>query len=236
MRWKLLRRRLSVTAPRMIVRSHLPWPLRWLAVALMLGLSAALGLWAFEFGKSIAGLDRDDKAELAQLRVDVAALKNEREHALSVANTAEGLLKAEKVAQEKLAQQLRQTESENLSLKNDLGFFERLLPTGAAQGLAVRGLQAMVEGPGRIKYLLLLMQAGKTQPEFEGRCEVMMVGTLDGKAWSALVGGAAQTILLKQSLRLEGMAEPPAAAVVKSISVKVTDASGAVKASASVKL
>jgi hypothetical protein len=236
MRWKLLRRRLSVTAPRMIVRSHLPWPLRWVAVALMLGLSAAVGLWAFEFGKSIAGLDRDDKAELAQLRIDVAALKSEREKAMSVANTAEGLLKAEKVAQEKLAQQLRQTETENLALKNDLGFFERLLPTSAAQGLAVRGLQAVVEGPGRIKYLLLLMQAGKTQPEFQGRCEVTMLGTLDGKAWSALVGGAAQNILLKQSLRLEGVAEFPAGAVVKSISVKVTDGNGTVKATASVKL
>jgi hypothetical protein len=33
MRWKLLRRRLSVSAPRVIVRSHLPWPLRWLVVA-----------------------------------------------------------------------------------------------------------------------------------------------------------------------------------------------------------
>ena len=236
MRWKLLRRRLSVTAPRMIVRSHLPWPLRWLAAALMLGLSAALGLWAFEFGKSIAGLDRDDKAELAQLRVDVAALKGEREKALSVANTAEGLLKAEKVAQEKLAQQLRQTEGENLSLKNDLGFFERLLPTAATQDLAVRGFQAQAESPGRIKYLLLLMQAGKTQPEFTGRCEVTMVGTLEGKPWLAVAGGAAQNILVKQSLRLEGMAEHPPTAVVKSVLVKVFDSSGAVKASASVKL
>ena len=236
MRWKLLRRRLSVSAPRMIVRSHLPWPFRWMAAALMLGLSAALGLWAFEFGKSIAGLDRDDKAELAQLRVDVAALISEREQALSVANTVDGLLKAEKVAQEKLAQQLRQTESENLSLKNDLGFFERLLPTNTTQGLAVRGLQASVEGPGRIKYLLLLMQAGKTQPEFDGRCEVIMVGTLDGKAWSALAGGAVQNVSVKQSLRLEGMAEHPVGAVVKSVVVKVTDASGVVKATASVKL
>jgi hypothetical protein len=58
MRWKLLRRRLSVSAPRMIVRSHLPWPLRWAVVALTLGFSAALALWAFEFGKEIAGLDR----------------------------------------------------------------------------------------------------------------------------------------------------------------------------------
>ena len=236
MRWKLLRRRLSVTAPRMIVRSHLPWPLRCVAVALVLGLSAAVGLWAFEFGKSIAGLDRDDKAELVQLRLDVAALKSEREKTLSVANTAEGLLKAEKVAQEKLTQQLRQTETENLSLKNDLGFFERLLPTGTTQGLTVRGFQAEVESPGRIKYLLLLMQAGKTQPEFQGRCEVTMVGILDGKAWSAVAGGAPQNILLKQSLRLEGMAEHPGSAVVKSVVVKVTDGTGAVKATASVKL
>ena len=145
-------------------------------------------------------------------------------------------MKAEKVSQEKSAQQLRQTETENLSLKNNLGFFERLLPTSAAYGQAVRALQAQVEGPGRIKYLLLVMQAGKTQPEFQGRCEVTMVGMLEGKAWSAMVAGAAQNILLKQSLRLEGVDEHPAAAVVKRILVRGTDASGAVKATASVKL
>jgi len=44
MRLKLLRRRLSISAPRMIVRSHLPWPLRWAVVALMFGFSAALAL------------------------------------------------------------------------------------------------------------------------------------------------------------------------------------------------
>ena len=97
MRWKLLRRCLSVHAPRMIVRRHLPWPLRWAVLALGLGFSAALALWVFEFGKDIAGLDRDAKVELARLRIDVAALQQERERALSVANTAEGLLKAEKV-------------------------------------------------------------------------------------------------------------------------------------------
>ena len=47
MRWKLLRRRLSVSAPRMIVRSRLPWPLRWAVAAVVLGFSAAIALWAF---------------------------------------------------------------------------------------------------------------------------------------------------------------------------------------------
>src|SRR2546423_4923478 len=85
MRWKLLRRRLSISAPRMIVRSHLPWPLRWALAALVFGFSAAIATWAFEFGKDIAGLDRDAKAELAKLRVEVAQLQAERERNLSVA-------------------------------------------------------------------------------------------------------------------------------------------------------
>ena len=70
MRFKLLRRRLSISAPRMIVRSHLPWPLRWAMYAVALGFSAAIALWAFEFGKDIAGLDRGSKEELARLRAE----------------------------------------------------------------------------------------------------------------------------------------------------------------------
>ena len=55
MRLRLWRRRLTISAPRMAIRSALPWPLRWLLGGLVLGLSAALALWAFEFGREIAG-------------------------------------------------------------------------------------------------------------------------------------------------------------------------------------
>ena len=47
MRFRLLRRRLTISAPRMAVRSAMPWPLRWVVVAIVLGFCAALGLWAF---------------------------------------------------------------------------------------------------------------------------------------------------------------------------------------------
>ena len=135
MRFKLLRRRLSISAPRMIVRSHLPWPLRWAVYAVALGFSASIALWAFEFGKDIAGLDRGSKEELARLRAELDGLREASERAQAIANTADSLLKAEKVAQEKLAAQLKQAEADNLALKADLGFFERLLPVaGAAEG------------------------------------------------------------------------------------------------------
>ena len=236
MRWKLLRRRLSISAPRMIVRSHLPWPLRWAAVALMFGFSAALALWAFEFGKGIAGLDHPSADEVAQLRSELARLHGEREKATSVANTAESLRKAEKAVQDKLAQQLKAAEADNMALKSDLGFFERLLPAGAGEGLIVRGLQAELQSPGHLRFQLLVMQAGKTLPEFKGRYEIVLSSTFDGKPWTLSPPSAAQPLQFKQYLRVEGLVDHPVLAVVKTVSVRVTDSSGALKASLAVKL
>lgn len=236
MRWKLLRRRLSISAPRMIVRSHLPWPLRWAIVALMFGFSAALALWAFEFGKDIAGFDRDSKAELARLRVEVAELREERQKTLSVANIAESLLKTEKAAQDKLAQSVKAVEAENMALKSDLGFFERLLPATATEGLVIRGLQAEVKSPGQLRFQMLVMQAGKAPAEFSGRYEVTLTGVLDGKPWSLVQPGGARPLQLKQYLRVEGMIDYPSLAVVKAVSVRVISKSGEAKATQTLKL
>jgi hypothetical protein len=236
MRWKLLRRRLSISAPRMIVRSRLPWPLRWAIVALMFGFSAALALWAFEFGKGIAGFDGDAKVELAKLRVEVAQLREEREKALSVANIAESLLKTEKAAQDKLAQSVKAVETENMALKSDLGFFERLLPASANEGLVIRGLQAEEKSPGQLRFQMLVMQAGKAPPEFAGRYEVTLTGVLDGKPWTLAQPGGPKPLQLKQYLRVEGMIDHSAAAVVKVVSVRVTNKSGEAKATQTLRL
>ncbi|HNW61754.1 MAG TPA: hypothetical protein PLX45_17785 [Piscinibacter sp.] len=237
MRWKLWRRRLSVSAPRMIVRSHLPWPLRWAVAALALGFSGALAMWAFETGKNIAGLDRDAKEELSRLRVEVAQLRDEREKALSIANTADSLLKTERTAQERLAQQLKQTEAENLALKNDLGFFERLLPAAAGESaLSIRGLQAEAVTPGQLRYQLLLMQTGKSRPEFSGRYEMTLSGTLEGRPWSLVPPGGTQPLQVRQYRRVEGLIDHPPQAVIKMVTVKVTDTRGAVLASHTLKM
>ncbi|HZE92355.1 MAG TPA: DUF6776 family protein [Rhizobacter sp.] len=236
MRWKLLRRRLSISAPRMIVRSHLPWPLRWAALALVFGFSAALALWAFEFGKSIAGLDRDAKVELSQLRVEVAKLRAEREGALSIANTADSLLRTEKVAQDNLTQQIKQIQSENMALKADLGFFERLLPASSAEGLNVRALQAESKVPGQIRFQVLVMQFGRNLREFVGRYDIVLSGTLDNKPWSISQPGGPKLLQVKQSVRLEGLIDYPQQAVVKSVQIKLTDAQGSIKTTQTLKL
>src|SRR4051794_41977517 len=103
MRFKLLRRRLTISAPRMAIRSSMPWPLRWAGVAIVLGFCGAISLWAFEFGKSIAGLETGAKEELLRLRGDTDKLRLERDKAQSILNTSASLITAEKVAQERLA-------------------------------------------------------------------------------------------------------------------------------------
>ncbi|WP_284615859.1 DUF6776 family protein [Aquabacterium humicola] len=237
MRWKLLRRRLSISAPRVIVRRHLPWPLRWAFVALVLGFSGAIALWAFELGKDIAGLDRQAKAELAQLRDEVGRLRQQRDAAQSLAHAADSLLKSERAAQDKLAQQLRQLEAANMALQADLGFFEKLLPAGPAdQGVAVRSLQVEPQMPGRLRYQLLLMQSGKAAPEFAGHVELTLAGTLDGRPWMLAAPDGPRALKLKQYARLEGVLEHPPGAVVKTVQVKVTDAGGAVRATQTTRL
>jgi hypothetical protein len=230
MRWKLLRRRLSISAPRMIVRSHLPWPVRWAVLALMFGFSAALALWAFEFGREIAGLDSGSKDELQALRAEVATLRAERERATATTNTVDSLLRAERTAQERLAEQVRQLEARNLDLENELGFYQRLLPAANAEGVSVRALQGDAAAPGRIRWRLLLMQPGRNAPEFSGRYEISVAGTLDGKPWTQAAPGGAQPLKLKQVLRLEGNLDHPPEAVIKTVTVRVLDAGGTVRA------
>ena len=145
----------------MAVRSSMPWPIRWVLVAVVLGFSAAIGLWAFEFGKGIAGLDAHSRDELKLLRTEVVQLRQDREKAKTVANTSGSLLTAEKAAQEKMALQIQQLEATNLQLRDDLGFFEKLLPSGSGDGVAIRGLQAELLSASQVRWQVLVIQAVK---------------------------------------------------------------------------
>ncbi|TNF60776.1 MAG: hypothetical protein EP306_08005 [Burkholderiales bacterium] len=227
MRLRLLRRRLTVSAPRVSVRSAAPWPVRWLLAALVLGFSGALALWAFEFGKEIAGLDRDTRQELSQLRSEAGTLRAELERLQAVADAAEALLTAERVAQEQLSQQLRQLEADNQALRNDLGFFERLLPASGGN-LAIRGVQVERIAPGQIRWQALVMQASKNAPDFQGTLEITFNGTLHGKPWSTPHAVRPQPVVVKRYLRQEGVLDVPPEAVVKSVTAKLLQ-NGAVR-------
>ena len=167
----------------MAVRSAMPWPLRWAGAAIVLGFCAAISLWAFELGKSIAGLETGAKEELLRLRADAAKLREERDKAQSIFNTSASLLTAEKTAQERMAAQIKALEAENRALRNDLGFFEKLIPTSAGERVAIRALQAEVLGAAQLKWQVLVIQPVKNAPEFRGRLELSLSGLKDGQPW-----------------------------------------------------
>ena len=226
----------------MAVHSAMPWPFRWAIFAIVLGFCAAISLWAFEFGKDIAGLDGGAKEELTRVRAELvtarselAEVKDERDRAQSVANTADALLTTEKAAQQRLLAQVKQLETESHSLRDDLGFFEKLIPAASGEGVAIRGLQAELKDGGKLKWQVLVIQSNKNPHEFSGRLEMSFTGFLNGKPWSAALPGGAQVIELRQYGRIEGEFEVPAQVVVKGLTAKVLDGA-AVRASQSIKL
>ncbi|MES2784402.1 MAG: DUF6776 family protein [Pseudomonadota bacterium] len=223
MRFKLLRRRLTISAPRMAVRSAMPWPLRWAGVAIVLGFCAAISLWAFEFGKSIAGLETGAREELQRLRGDAAKLREERDKAQSVLNTSQSLITAEKTTQERLTAQIRALELENRALRDDLGFFERLLPSSGTEGLAIRGLHAEVLAGTQLKWQILVMQPARSAAEFKGKLDINVSGLLNGKPWTMEIPGGAQPLQFRQYRRVEGMIVLPEQAVVKNVSARVIE-------------
>lgn len=226
----------------MSVRSALPWPLRWVGAAVVLGFCAAIGLWAFEFGKEIAGIDDNRIQELTQLerevadlRQELAAKKEERDQALALANTSTTLMTAEKAAQERLSTLNKQLEADNQRLRDDLGFFEKLIPTVGTEALAIRGLQAEVDDGRQVKWQVLVIQPLKNAPEFNGRLEISFTGLQSGRPWSGTLPQGPQAIKLRQYARAEGVFDLPPQTQLKGVSVKVMDGN-AVKAVQSIKL
>ena len=219
----------------MAVRSALPWPFRWAVLAIVFGFCAAIGLWAFEFGKDIAGLEKGSKEELVRLRAEVQGLKASLDQAQSIANTAGTLVTTEKASYERLAAQVKQLETDNRSLRDDLGFFEKLIPAAAGDGVAIRALQAELKDGATLKWQVLVIQASRNAAEFNGHLEITFSGVLNGKPWIAALPAGPQAVRIKQYGRVEGTFEVPAQVVVKGVLAKVMDGA-TVRATQSIKL
>ena len=142
---------------------------------------------------------------------------------------------AEKAAQERLVSVNKQLESDNQKLRDDLGFFEKLIPAAGNETLAIRGLQAELQDGHSVKWQVLVIQPQKNAAEFNGRLEITFNGTQSGRPWSATLPEGPQAIKLRQYARAEGVFELPPQTQLRGVSVKVMDGSG-VKAVQSIKL
>jgi len=165
--------------------------------------------------------------------VEVEAAREQRDQAQSIANTAGTLVAAEKASGEQVNAQVKQLEADNRRLRDDLGFFEKLIPADSTDPVAIRGLQAESFDNGKIRWQVLVIQSKKNAPELVGKLEIMLTGTSNGKPWT---GPASATPLkITQYGRLEGSLDIPAQVTVKGLTAKVIDGS-MVRASQTIKL
>lgn len=143
MKGRRLLRRVSVLAPNVTVRSRLPWPVTILLIAVVVGLAAAAALWAFEEGRRLTGPhDADLRAMNRELGVKLATVQAERDKLAASAGTAESRLGMAEGAQQQMAEQIKTLEAENAQLKEDLAFFDSLLPAPTnSAGIYVRSFR-----------------------------------------------------------------------------------------------
>jgi hypothetical protein len=247
MKWKYRFRRMTVSAPKLTVKTHVPWPVKVLAGAVILGLGAAVAMYTYDYGRRFAGFNKDEiQLELTKLRDQIADLTAEKDQLTKLANQAESKLSIEKSAQQQMAKQVKALEAENNKLKDDMSFFESLMPSsGDAGGVSIRNLRAQPDSaPNTLRYKLLVMQGGKSVQDFQGQLQLVVNTTHNGKPATLLFpdrSAEAKTSTMQWAVnfrrfqRLEGTVVLPEGTVVKSVQARVLQ-QGATRAQQSVTL
>jgi len=89
-RWKLIRQRFGIAAPRVEVQTQIPWYWRWAGIAVLLGVAAAAGSWIYDAGRRFAGFDRSEVLqELQAVRGELVAARDELSRLRAIANAAD---------------------------------------------------------------------------------------------------------------------------------------------------
>lgn len=232
MRWKLWMRNMSVSAPRVKVRSTMPWPLRALLGFLAATLAAAAGIAIYEYGRDIAGPDRRQlSAQLEQLSAQLHETVAERDRVTALANAYEGELKVVRAAQDQMMQQVRSLEDEATHLKEDLAFYDSLLPVPRAdKGVVIRSFRMQPEDESqRMRFRLLIQQSGKAERDFVGTVKLEIKFTQRGGSYVYEIPEADATpdrarafeLSFRHYQRLEGTFTLPTGAVAHSVLVRV---------------
>jgi hypothetical protein len=227
-----LRKRFGIAAPRMSVRTEVPWYLRWLGIAVMLGLMIAFASWTYDFGRSVAGFDRETIGdELTAVRNELERVRADLDRVRAVANASDSRLSIERAAQKSLSEQVRQLERQNAQLREELAIFEALISSGARTTASVSIQRFKVEAdvlPGEYRYHLLLLAGGPRQDrDFQGRLELAVSVSEGGKNAmivipdSAATGSEAFRLAFRNYRRVDGTFKVSAKARVEAVQARV---------------
>lgn len=223
------RTRFGISAPRMSVRTHLAWYWRWLGLMVVASVSLAIAASIYDAGRRFAGFDRGEiEQEVQKLKQAMQGREQELARLRAIASASESRLKIEQAAQSQLAAQAKVLEEENARLKEDLAFFENLLP--ASDKLSIHRLTVEHDVlPGEYRYRLLILQGGKRDRPFQGKLQ-FVVSVQQGDHDDMIIfpgknemGSPSFTLNFRHFYRGEGTFRLPPAARVRAVQVRVLE-------------
>jgi hypothetical protein len=220
----------GISAPRMAVRAAIPWYLRWLGLIALALVILFLSRAAYDFGKKFAGFDQSEADQEVQ-RLSETNTKMQQELARMRGELAqsERQLQMERATYADLVKQMKTLTEENAGLKEDLAFFQTLMPSGGKEG-GVAVNRFLVQNdvlPGEYRYRLLLTQTGQRNKDFQGSLQFVVnlqqddkkiVMTLPAESDKA---DRAFKLNFRFYQRVEGTFRVAPGAVVKSMQVRV---------------
>ena len=228
--WRALKRRFGITAPRVAVHTHVPWYWRWLGIVTAGALVVGIGLATYDFGMTFAGFRREESnRELAKLKETIALQQAQIEKLGSLTAQAERQLEIERATHGDVTKQVKALLDENATLKDDLAFFQSLMPAGGEEGaVSVNRFRLEPAGmPGEYRYRLLLVHAGQRTKEFRGSLQFVLNVMEGGKSTALTLPQAAERgakefqLNFKFFQRVEGTFKVAPDAVVRSFQVRV---------------
>ena len=215
----------------MAVRPAVAWYWRWLRIA---GAGAVLlgGAWLMLSSLGGVGAVRQNEVEreLARLRSTLVRQDLELAELRSRAAQAEGQLQMERGATADLAKQVKSLTFENAALKEDLAFFQSLMPAagGREASISVNRFRLHPEAAaGEYRYQMLLVQNGQRGREFQGRLQFVLDVQHDGRKLVLVMPPEAERegkdyqLNFKFYQRIEGTFKLMPGSVLKGMQVRV---------------
>jgi hypothetical protein len=239
--WRRVRRRFSISAPRMAVRMHLGWPGRIVIGAALAAVVAGMWWWGFDFGQIFSGANRQEtEARLATLEADASTAMREA-RALRERNTQlESEAAMMQGAQTALQKQVRELAQENAQLKEEVAFLQQLFAdTNRVPGVGIQRLVAERDGEDVFRYSLLVVRGGSPKDDFDGYLTLQAVlvpapgapPELRSQTVSlpedAPDSKAAQRLRFKYYQRVEGIIRVPPGLTLRTLTVRAYESGAA---------
>ena len=180
-----LKRKFSISAPRLSVRPFVPWYIRWAITLPFIFAAGGLIWWAYDSGLELAGFHRGlAEKELDGLHVRVASLTKENAELSNQVASLERQMQIDQSAMQETSKQIKSLSEENVQIKEDLSFFQNLPLTAGREGdLSIHRLKVEPNSlPGEYHCRLLLVQDVQQRgKEFQGNLELLVSGNQGGR-------------------------------------------------------